>query len=34
VRDGDTMLHARPRGGDFPHINTVLTRSRFESLSS
>jgi RimJ/RimL family protein N-acetyltransferase len=34
VRDGDTMLHARPRGSDFPHINTALTRSRFESLSS
>jgi RimJ/RimL family protein N-acetyltransferase len=34
VRDGDTMLHARPRGGDFPHTNTVLTKSRFESLFS
>jgi RimJ/RimL family protein N-acetyltransferase len=34
VRDGDTMLHARPRGSDFPHINTALTRSRFESRSS
>ena len=34
VRDSDTMLHARPRRGDFPHINTMLTRSRFESLSA
>ena len=34
VRDSDTMLHSRPRGGAFPHINTVLTRSRFEGLSS
>jgi RimJ/RimL family protein N-acetyltransferase len=32
VRDGETMLHARPRGGDFSHINTVLTRSRFALL--
>lgn len=29
VRDGETMLHSRPRGGEFPHINTVLTRTRF-----
>jgi RimJ/RimL family protein N-acetyltransferase len=29
VRDGETTLHARPRGGDFPHINTVLTRGAF-----
>ena len=34
VRDSDTMLHSRPRGGAFPHINTVLTRSRFEGISS
>ena len=26
VRDGDTTLFSRPRGGDFPHVNTVLTR--------
>ena len=25
-RDGDTMLHSNPRGGDFPHVNTVLMR--------
>jgi RimJ/RimL family protein N-acetyltransferase len=30
VRDGDTTLYAKPRGGDFPHVNTVLTRTRFE----
>jgi RimJ/RimL family protein N-acetyltransferase len=29
VRDGETMLHSRPRGTEFPHINTVLTRTRF-----
>jgi RimJ/RimL family protein N-acetyltransferase len=34
VRDGETMLHARPRGGEFPHVNTVLSRSQFESLAS
>jgi RimJ/RimL family protein N-acetyltransferase len=34
VRDGETMLYARPRGGEFPHVNTVLTRPRFESLAS
>jgi len=34
VRDGETMLYARPRGGEFPHVNTVLTRARFESLGS
>ena len=34
VRDGETMLNARPRGGEFPHVNTVLSRSRFESLAS
>ena len=25
-RDGDTMLHSNPRGGAFPHVNTVLMR--------
>jgi RimJ/RimL family protein N-acetyltransferase len=34
ARDGETMLYARPHGGEFPHVNTVLTRSRFESLAS
>jgi RimJ/RimL family protein N-acetyltransferase len=28
--DGDTMLYARPRDAKFPHVNTVLTRERFE----
>ena len=32
VHDGETMLHSTPRGGDCPHINTVLTRVRFEAL--
>jgi RimJ/RimL family protein N-acetyltransferase len=28
VRDGDTTLFSRPRGGEFPHVNTLLTRER------
>ena len=31
VRDGETMVHAKPRGADFPHIDTRLTRSAFEA---
>jgi RimJ/RimL family protein N-acetyltransferase len=31
VRDGETTLYAKPRAGDFPHINTKLTRSAFEA---
>jgi len=31
IRDGETMLYAKPRGEKFPHINTVLTRSAFEA---
>jgi RimJ/RimL family protein N-acetyltransferase len=31
VRDGETMLYSRPRGGEFPHINTLLTRAKFVS---
>src|SRR5262245_1588553 len=31
-RDGETMLHSTPRGGDFPHINTMLTRARFSKV--
>jgi len=27
VRDGETMLYARPRGAEFPHVNTRLTRA-------
>ena len=33
VRDGETTLFSKPRGGDFPHVNTVLTRRRFDQLS-
>jgi RimJ/RimL family protein N-acetyltransferase len=29
-RDGETLLHSRPRGGEFPHINTLVTRARFK----
>ena len=31
VVDGETTLVSRPRGGDFPHTNTVLTKARFEA---
>jgi len=31
-RDGETMQYCRPRDGKFPHVNTVLTRERFEDL--
>ena len=27
VRDGDTTLFSKPRGGEFPHVNTVLKRT-------
>jgi RimJ/RimL family protein N-acetyltransferase len=30
VRDGETMLYAKPRRAKFPHVNTRLTRSAFE----
>jgi RimJ/RimL family protein N-acetyltransferase len=34
VRDGTTLLLCNPRGGvELPHINTVLTRARFEAQS-
>ena len=29
--DGQTMLHCRPRGAEFLHVNTMLTRARFEA---
>jgi RimJ/RimL family protein N-acetyltransferase len=32
LHDGETMLHSNPRGGDYPHVNTVLTRARFDAL--
>lgn len=31
VRDGETTLFSRPRGGELPHVNTVLTRARFQA---
>jgi RimJ/RimL family protein N-acetyltransferase len=31
VRDGETMLYSRPRGGEFPHINPLLTRAKLVS---
>jgi RimJ/RimL family protein N-acetyltransferase len=31
ARAGETMLFSRPRGADFPHANTVLTKARFEA---
>jgi RimJ/RimL family protein N-acetyltransferase len=34
VRYGEAMLHSTPRGGEFPHINTMLTRARFATLST
>jgi RimJ/RimL family protein N-acetyltransferase len=33
IRAGETMLHSKPRGGEFPHVNTVLTHARFHSLA-
>ena len=34
MRDGETTLYAKPRGGDFPHVNTRLTRSAFEARAT
>ena len=31
VRDGEAVLFSRPRGAEFPHVNTLMMRSRFES---
>jgi RimJ/RimL family protein N-acetyltransferase len=31
VRDGETLLYARPRGREFPHVNTRLVRSAFQT---
>jgi RimJ/RimL family protein N-acetyltransferase len=33
VPNGTTSLFSKPRGGDFPHVNTILTRARFAALS-
>ncbi len=34
TRDAERMMFAKPRGAEFPHIDTTLKRSRFESLSA
>jgi RimJ/RimL family protein N-acetyltransferase len=34
VREGETMMFAKPRGGEFPHINTVLTRASFKATAA
>ena len=31
VRDGETVLFSRPRGAEFPHVNTLVTRSGSEA---
>jgi RimJ/RimL family protein N-acetyltransferase len=31
VRDGETLLYARPRGREFPHVSTKLVRSAFRT---
>jgi RimJ/RimL family protein N-acetyltransferase len=31
VRDGESMLYAKPRGRAFPHVNTKLVRSAFRT---
>jgi RimJ/RimL family protein N-acetyltransferase len=33
-RDGETMQYSCPRDGEFPHVNTVLSRASFENLRS
>jgi RimJ/RimL family protein N-acetyltransferase len=32
--DGKTSLYSRPRGANFPHLNTALVRSYFRQFSS
>jgi RimJ/RimL family protein N-acetyltransferase len=34
ARDGDVMMFAKPRGHHFPHVNTILTRARFEAAAA
>jgi RimJ/RimL family protein N-acetyltransferase len=34
VRAGETMLFAKPRGAQYAHVNTVLTRAAFEVCTS
>ena len=31
---GERVLHSRPWGKDLPHIDTILTRDRFEALKT
>jgi RimJ/RimL family protein N-acetyltransferase len=33
LRDGVSTLYSNPRGADFPHVNTALTRDRFRALT-
>jgi RimJ/RimL family protein N-acetyltransferase len=33
LRDGRSTLFSNPRGADFPHVNTALTRERFTALT-
>jgi RimJ/RimL family protein N-acetyltransferase len=33
-RTGESMLHSQPRGAAFPHIDTLLTRAKFQSLAA
>ncbi|HEY7552802.1 MAG TPA: GNAT family N-acetyltransferase, partial [Hyphomicrobiaceae bacterium] len=33
VRDGETLLYARPRGREFPHVNTKLVRSALRTAA-
>jgi RimJ/RimL family protein N-acetyltransferase len=33
LRDGTSTLFSNPRSADFPHVNTALTRDRFEALT-
>jgi RimJ/RimL family protein N-acetyltransferase len=33
LRDGTSTLFSNPRGADFPHVNTALTRDRFKTLT-
>jgi RimJ/RimL family protein N-acetyltransferase len=32
LRDGTSTLFSNPRGADFPHVNTALTRDRYRAL--
>ncbi len=34
VREGEVMVFAKPRGREFPHINTVLTRTAFDAAGA